>query len=157
MRLPTAVTRSIQALVALMVLSAMTTALMALMRNRLILSWATSRPGRLDDYRDGAVRPPAFVPVAIVLFVVVAALIAVLLVYLRNGEGWARLCLSALVVFTAVATIGALVTTPPAEFVVLAYASLVIEAVALGCLWHPTTSAYLAGRWVPQPDPAARA
>ena len=93
---------------------------------------------------------PAFVPVALVLFVVVALLIWVLAAFLRSGYGWARMSLTVTLFFLAVGTIAGLRTGAPAMFMVLSVASFPIEAAAVYFLWHKDTSAYLRGTWAPR-------
>jgi len=38
---------------------------------------------------------------------------------------------------------------PPPVFVAVAVVSLLVEGVAVVCLWHPDTRAFLAGPWAP--------
>ena len=97
---------------------------------------------------------PAFIPVALVLFVVVALLIWVLAAFLRGGYGWARMSLTVTLFFLAVGTIAGLRTGAPATFMVLSVASFPIEAAAAYFLWHKDTSAYLRGTWAPEAQDA---
>jgi hypothetical protein len=43
------------------------------------------------------------------------------------------------------------VLSPPAVFVMVAVLSLLVEGLALVCLWHRDTLAYLAGPWLDGP------
>lgn len=148
---PTTVTRATQALGALLALGVVAAVLSVLLEDQLIRSWAednasvrkTLRAGGLDAVKDSSVHIPAFAPVAVVLFIVVAGLALVLAAFLRARHSWARTCLAVLLVFTALGTVAGLQTAPPAVFVVLAIASLVVEAVLLVFLFHPETTAYL--------------
>ena len=148
---PAAVKRAIWLLWALVLLGLVTTVLTVVLRDALIRSWAEGRPDirplleseGLQAVKDGAVQPPAFVPVAVVLFVVVALLIWVLMVFFRNGYGWARVSLTALLVLVAIATVASMRSGPPTTFLVLAFVSFVVELAAVAYLWHPQTSEYL--------------
>ena len=157
---PAAVKRATWLLWALVLLGLVTTVLTVVLRDELIRSWAEGRPDirpllesqGLEAVKDGAVQPPAFVPVAIVLFVVVALLIWVLLAFFRNGYNWARISLAALLVSVAIGTVAALRAGPPTTFVVLSFVSFVVELAALAYLWHPQTNQYFRGTWIVQHD-----
>ena len=99
----------------------------------------------LEAVKNGEVHVPAFIPVALVLFVVVALLIWVLAAFLRGGYSWARIALTVTLFFLAVGTIAGLRTGAPATFMVLSVASFPLEAAAAYFLWHKDTSAYLRG------------
>jgi hypothetical protein len=62
--------------------------------------------------------------------------------FLGQGHNWARVLLSTLVVLMAIATLASLRANPPALFVVLSIASLVLDAAAAVLLWHPDTRAF---------------
>jgi hypothetical protein len=159
--LPGSVTRACQVLAVLVAVGAVVTALIVVLQDQLIRSWAEGRPDTrkvlrtqgLDAVKDGDVHVPAFIPVALVLFVVVALLIWVLAAFLRGGYGWARMSLTVTLFFLAVGTIAGLRTGAPTTFMVLSVASFPIEAAAVYFLWHKDTSAYLRGTWV---TPAAQ-
>ena len=131
---PVSVTRARQLLAALVALGAVVTVLIVVLQDQLIRSWAQGRPDTrkvlrsqgLDAVKDGEVHVPAFIPVGLVLFVVVALLIWVLAAFLRSGYGWARMSL----------------------------ASFPIEVAAAYYLWHKDTSAYLRGTWAPEAQDA---
>jgi hypothetical protein len=158
---PVSVTRARQLLAAVVALGAVVTVLIVVLQDQLIRSWAEGRPDTrrvlrtrgLQAVKDGEVHVPAFIPVALVLFVVVALLIWVLAAFLRGGYGWARIALTLTLFFLAVGTIGGLRTGAPATFMVLSIASFPIEAAAAFFLWHKDTSAYLKGTWT-APEPA---
>jgi hypothetical protein len=147
-------------LAALVALGLVVTVLMAVFRDQLIRSWAEGRPDMrrvlqtqgLEGVKNGDVHVPAFVPVAVVLFVVVALLIWVLTAFLRGGYNWARVALTVTLFFLAVGTIAGLRTGAPATFMVLSVASFPIEAAAVYFLWHKDTSAYLRGAEVVRED-----
>jgi FtsH-binding integral membrane protein len=148
---PSSVTRAIRMHWLLVLLGLVVVVLTVVLNDELIRTWAEGRPDLrrvletqgLEAIKDGAVRPPAFVAPAITLFVVVGLLMWMLLVFFANGNNWARLCLTALLFFTAVTTVAAIRTDPPGVFVVLAVASMVLEVVAVAYLWHPDTNRFL--------------
>ena len=148
---PSSVTRAIRMHWLLVLLGLVAVVLTVVLNDQLITSWAEGRPDMrrvletqgLQAVKDGPVRPPAFVAPAITLYVVVALLMWMLLVFFANGNNWARLALTALLFFTAVTTVAGIRTEPPAVFVVLSIASLVLEVVAVAYLWHPDTNRFL--------------
>lgn len=144
---PTAVTRILWTHLGLALLGLVTTGLVVVLRQDLVVTWAQGTRGRLAAVEAGDVDAPAFVPVALVLFVVMVSLVWVLCAFVRLGYGWSRLVLTGALVFLAIATIGAIRTAPPTTFVVLGLVSFVVEAVALGYLWHRDTTAWLRGSW----------
>ena len=160
---PASLTWASRALAAVVALGLLTTLLMVVLRDQLIRSWAEGRRDLrrvlntqgLDGIKNGEVHVPAFVPVAVVMFVVVALLIWVLTAFLRSGYNWARMSLTVTLIFLAVGTIGGLRVGAPTVFMVLSVASFPLEAVAIYFLWHKDTSAYLRGTWVADPDPDA--
>lgn len=158
---PDSVTNAIRATLALVALTGVGAVLTVVFRDQLVRSWAeghrTAREilaeGGVAAFDGSSVTPPAFVPVAVVLFIVFAALAWVLVVFLLDGHNWARLSLSALVVFMGFGTLAGLQAEPPLLFVVLAWVSVVLDAVLLVFLWHRDTGAYIRGSWRgAQPD-----
>jgi hypothetical protein len=147
-------------LAALVALGLVVTVLIVVLRDQLIRSWAEGRPDMrrvlrtrgLEAVKNGEVHVPAFVPVAMVLFVVVALLIWVLTAFVRGGYNWARVSLTLTLFFLAVGTIAGLRTGAPVTFMALSVASFPIEAAAIYFLWHKDTSAYIRGSWVVRPD-----
>jgi hypothetical protein len=159
---PVSMTRAQQLLAALVALGAVVTVLIVVLQDQLIESWAEGRPDTrkvlraqgLEAVKDGDVHVPAFIPVALVLFVVVALLIWVLAAFLRGGYGWARMSLTVTLFFLAVGTIAGLRTGAPTTFMVLSVVSFPIEAAAAYYLWHKDTSAYLRGTWAAEAQDA---
>ena len=139
---PGSVTRATWVLLGLVALNGLTAVLTFVMRDDLVRSWAS---GRVDT---GTVQPPEFVPVAIVLFFVFAAIAGVLVAFLRGGHNWARLSLTGLVAFMGLATLAGLRTNPPALFLVLSIVSVVLDLALLFFLWHRDTNAYIRGVWL---------
>ncbi len=134
---PTSVTRAIQLLFGLLVAGLGVTVLVVVFRDDLDEAWSAGHPA------DSAIEPLDFVPVAIVLYVVVALLMLTLIPFFRAGANWARFSLVAMVLMIAISTVAVLRTGPPTLFVVLGICSLVLEAVFLAFLWHPETARYM--------------
>lgn len=134
---PRSLVLAVRLLLGLIALGAVVTILTAVQRDALIRAWSVGHPS------DSSIQAPAFVPVAIVLFVVYAGLMLVLLPFLRGGYNWARWALFALVAIIVLATLAALRTDPPALFVVCSVASLPLNAAILYFLAHRDTTAFL--------------
>ncbi len=135
--LPGSVRHAIWMLRALVLVGAVTAVLVAAFRDELIASWSVGHPV------DSAIEPPAFVPVALVLFVVVAGLILVLVPFLRTAHPWARYSLAAIVASVLFATVAGLRTDPPVLFLVISALSVVVDLVILALLFHRDTNAFL--------------
>ncbi|MBI2246124.1 MAG: hypothetical protein HYU55_19960 [Nocardioides sp.] len=133
---PVAVTGAIWVLVAVVVTSGVTALLTLVFGDELDASWAADRTDL------GSVEPPAFAPVAITMFVVVAVLAIILLLFLGQGHNWARVLLSALGVMMAIATLASLRADPPTLFLVLSVVALSLDLTAAVLLWHPDTRAF---------------
>lgn len=135
---PTSVVRAVRLLLGLAVLGALTSVLVVIFRDEMA-AWSVG-------YRaDSAIKTPAFVPVALVLYVVMAGLVLSLVQFLRSAHNWARWSLVALVVFVALATLGGLRTGPPTIFVVVSIGSLLLDAAILYFLVHQDTGRYVRG------------
>lgn len=154
---PTSVTRAVQLHWVLVLIGLVATILTVVRRDDLIRAWAEGNPaarkalrsGGIDAVLQGSVDPPAFVPVGIVLFVVLALLMWVLLAFFGNGYEWARICLTLMLVSVAIGTVAGIRTGPPTSFVVISVAGLALELVAAGFMWHPDSTAFMRGRWRP--------
>ena len=140
---PQSVTNAVRVLLAQVAMSGLTAVLTVVFKDELVDSWASGR-----DELSTTVQPPAFVPVAIVLFFVFAGLTGVLIAFFREGHNWARLSLTALVAFMAVATLAGLRTSPPTLFLVLSLVAVVLDAALLYFMWHRDTSRYIRGAWL---------
>lgn len=153
---PGSVTNAIRALLGLIALSGLTAVLTFVLRDDLVRSWADGNEaarevieqGGLTALDESSIHVPAFVPVAVVLFVVFAMLAGVLIMFFRDGHSWARLSLSALVVFTALGSLAGLRIDPPPAFLVLSALSIVQALLVLVFLWHKDTSAFIRGAWL---------
>lgn len=152
-QLPTSMTRATQALAALLALGAVAAVLIVVLEEELITSWAEHNPsvretfetGGLDAVKESSVQIPAFAPVAIVLYLVMAGLALNLLAFMRLGHDWARTCLTVLVVSTGLGTIAGFRTDPPTLFIVFAIVSILIEIVLVYFLYQRDTTAFLRG------------
>ena len=134
---PRSLVLAVRLLLVLIVLGAVVTVLTAVQRDALIRAWSVGHPS------DSSIQAPAFVPVAIVLYVVYAGLMLVLLPFLRGGYNWARWSQFALVAMIVLSTLAALRTEPPMLFVVCSVASLPLNAAILYFLVHRDTTAFL--------------
>lgn len=134
---PRSLVLAVRLLLALVVLGALVTVLTAVQRDELIRAWSVGHP------EDSSIQAPAFVPVAVVLYVVYAGLMLVLLPFLRGGYNWARWSQFSLVAIIVLSTLAALRTGPPTLFVVCSVASLPLNAVILYLLVHRDTSAFM--------------
>jgi len=117
------------------VLSGVSALLTVVLRDQLVRSWSV---GKTTD-----LTPPAFVPVALTLFAVMAALGWVLVVFFSHGHGWARWSLAALVLFAGFTSAIGLDRDLPPAFVVLTVVFLVLNTALLFFLFHKDTNAYL--------------
>ena len=111
--------------------------LTAVFDDELVDAWSA---GRADS---GSVEPPAFVAVAVVMFIVVASLMAVLMHFFYVGLPWARVLLTGLTAVIALATLALVVTGPPALFLVVLLLGLVLDVAALASLWRRETTGFL--------------
>ncbi len=134
---PEAVTSAIRAQLALIGVGGLTTLLTVVQRDELVQAWISRHPTGID--------PPAFVPVAVVLFITFALLAAVLVVFFRGGHGSARVALTVLAGLLLLAMIAVLRLDPPVLFVVLAVISALLDLVLVYFLWHKDTSEFLRG------------
>lgn len=136
---PASVQRAVRLLWVLVGLAALTAVLTVLLRADLLDSWSVGHPV------DADIKQPAFVPVAIVLLITFIGLIGTLVPFLVVGANWARHSLAAVVLMAAIATVAGLRTEPPAQFVVAAVVSLVVDVAILALLWSRSTSAFVRG------------
>lgn len=158
---PASLTLALQLLAALVLLGAVTVVLIIVQQDALIRSWAEGNPAvrevlerrGLDAVKEGSVQPPHFIPVAVTLFVVLASLVWVLGVFLSNGFEWARLCITVLLFFSAVAGVAGLRVGQPVTFAVCTVVGLALYAASMVPLWHPDTTAYIHAD--PEAEPAA--
>jgi hypothetical protein len=141
---PTSVRRASQVLWVVIALGALAALLTIPLRDSLIESWAMGHPdlreelerAGLDAIKDGSVPPPAFVPVAITMWVVVAGLMLVLDAFVRGGHRAGRVALTVVDVLLAFGVAVGLRTAPPAIFMVIAVVGLVLIVAHVVLLWR---------------------
>jgi hypothetical protein len=134
---PAAVTAAVWMTGALIVLSLVAAAFSVVFKSELLDAWQS---GRADA---GSVEPPDLVPVVVVMLIVLALLLVVLAEFFRARHAWARVAITATVVALALGTLATLRIGPPALFVVLSVASLVLDVALLVVLWRRETGIYL--------------
>jgi hypothetical protein len=122
-------------------LAGLATVLTIVFKDELVDSWAADRADA-----GGTVTPPAFVPVAVTMFIVVAMLTLVVLAFFWQGYEWARVLLSLIALVLAAATLSVLRTNPPTLFLVVAIASLVVDVLAVAALWHRESRVFCSER-----------
>ena len=148
---PVELTRALQALAALVVVGGVTVVFVGIFHDSLIRSWAEGNAatrhllhtGGLEAVRQGTVRPPHFVRPAITLYVVMVGLLWVLAQFLRNGFEWGRVGITVLLGGSAIASVGAILTGPPALFVVCTVLAIVVGVTALVLMWLPPVTRYI--------------
>jgi hypothetical protein len=133
---PGSVTNAIRVQAGLVLVSGVITLLTAVQRDELVAAWSARNP---------TADPPAFVPVAVVLFVTFALLAAVLVAFFLAGHHSARVALALLAAFSLFTMVVIYRQDPPTSFVVLAAVSSVLDVVLLALLWHRDTNAFLRG------------
>lgn len=136
-QLPASVTAATRVQVALVLMSGLTTLLTVVREDELVRAWSARQSADLD--------PPSFVPVAVVLFVTFALLVAVLLVFFRGGHPAARVSLVGLAFFFLFTMFVLVRAEPPTEFVVVAVVSAVLDVALVVLLLHRDTTAFLHG------------
>lgn len=148
---PGSVTRSIWLLWAVVAWSGLTALLTFIFGDDLILTWAEGNQaaqavldeGGLEALKASSINIPGFTQLAVVLFVVFAAMAVVLVAFLRGGHSWARWAITASVVFVVFATAVAVSREVPGLFVALSVGAFVLSVALLVFLWHKDTTAYL--------------
>lgn len=148
---PASMTRAIWLLRIVVAWSGLTALLTVFFRDDLIRSWAEGNSaakaildkGGIEAVKESSLNVPDFVTVAIVLFVVFAAMAGVLVAFLRGGHGWARVVLTTMVLFMGFSTIVSLGRDLPALFAASSVVALALSAGLLFFLWHKESTAYL--------------
>ncbi len=152
---------AIRLIVVMIIAGAFTLVLLIIRHDDLITVWAQGNPAvreiletrGLQAVKDGSIPPPRFIPVGITEFIVLAGLTGILAVFLRNGFEWARIGITLLLFFAAVAGIAGFRVGQPGVFTVCAVGMLVLAIALMVPLWHPLTTAYIHPR---EPDPLER-
>ena len=139
-RRPSAVTRAILTQWVLVAVSGVATLVAYLLRDDLLRAWAETNSaarqileqGGLAALEQSAISLPAFVPVAVVTFVVYASLAWVLVAMFQHGHGWARWSLVALAAGFLFAVVVIVLASPPTPFVVLGVVAALVD---LALVW----------------------
>jgi hypothetical protein len=149
-QLPGTVVNAVRVLVALVVLSAVTTALMWWRADDLLLAWGQGNAAAREILEEGGLAAlerspmaPSFVPIAVVSAVMFAMLAVVLGVFLVEGHGWSRMVLSATVLFGLLLCGLSVGQDLPAWFVGCVVVGAVLCVAELVFLWHRDTGAHL--------------
>ncbi|QBR90834.1 hypothetical protein [Nocardioides euryhalodurans] len=141
---PRSVTNAVRVQAALVLVTGIGTAMVAVLRDDLLQLWADSRGG-LDAVEQSSIPPPAFVPVAVVSFIVYALLVWVLASLFGKGHRWARYALGA----TAVAFVFSMLVIyraePPALLLGLGAVAVVLNGVLVWLLAHRDTAEFIRG------------
>ena len=141
---PGSVTNAIRVQGALVVVSALGTAMVAMLRSDLVRRWAESHGG-LEAVEQSQIPPLAFVPVAVVSFIVYALLAWVLAALFGKGHRWARFALAATAVGYVFVILVVYRADPPTPLLVVGAVVVVLNAVLLWLLAHRDTAEYLRG------------
>lgn len=150
-QLPTSVVRSIWLLRAVVGWLGLTALFTYLFLDDLIETWAEGnetartilRERGLEGLKESSINIPKFVPVAVVMFIVFAALAGVLVVFFRAGYGWARVAMTVMVLSLGFATLAGMNRDLPILFVGVSVVALLLSVALLVLLWHKDTSRYL--------------
>lgn len=128
---PTSVAYVLRVQWVLVAVTAIAVVATVLLRDTLLESWALSRGG-LDAVEQSGIDTPAFVPVAVVSFIVYASLAWVIAVLFGGGHSWARwalLLLAAGFLFVAYVIYR---TDPPVALLVVGAAAAALD---LALIW----------------------
>lgn len=141
---PGAVTNAIRVQAALVATGALATAAVALLRDDLVRAWAETQGG-LDAVRQSQLPSPAFVPVAVVSFIVYALLVWVIASLFGKGHGWARYALGATAVSSVFVMLVIYRADPPGPLLVFGAVAVVLNGVLLWFLAHRDTAEFIRG------------
>jgi hypothetical protein len=148
---PRSVVLVVRLLWALMALTGVAAVCGVVFRDDMVLAWANGNQeasqllaqGGMVALEESSVSIPAFGPLSIVLFGVLALLTWMLAVFFAAGERWARAGLTASAVFGVFVVSVALASGLPTMFWVLAAVALAVCVALIVQLWRAETSEYL--------------
>lgn len=134
---PAVVTNALRVQWALVAVGTVSAVLAVVLRDDLLMSWIESNPaarayydqGGLEALEQSSISIPAFVPVAVVSFIVYACLAWVIGAMFRAGHRWARWSLLALALSMLFAAYVVAQASPPTPFVVLGAVAVVLDLV----------------------------
>lgn len=141
---PGSVTNAIRVQAVLVLVTGLATALVAVLREDLVRAWAESRGG-LDAVEQSQIPPPAFVPVAVVTFIVYALLVWVLASLFGKGHRWARYALGATAASAIFSMLVIYRASPPAPLLAMGVLSIILNAVVLWLLAARDTAEFIQG------------
>lgn len=141
---PASVTNALRTQWALVAISAIATLVTVLLRNALLENWARSRGG-LDAVEQSGIATPAFVPVALVTFIVYASLAWVIAVLFRDGHRWARWSLLSLAAGFLFAVFVISRADPPAPLVVVGVVAVLLDLALIWFLAQRDSSEWVRG------------
>lgn len=141
---PGSVTNAVRLQTVLVGVSALATLMVVLLQEDLVRTWAESHGG-LDAVRQSQIPQPAFVPVAVVTFIVYALLVWVLASLFGKGHRWARFALAATSVSFMFSMLVIYRADPPASLLVLAMVGAVLNGVLLWLLASRDTGEFIRG------------
>jgi len=132
---PSAVSNAIRTQWVLVAVSGAATLVAYLMRDDLLRAWAESNSAAREILEQGdipaleasAISLPSFVPVAVVTFVIYAALAWVLGAMFQHGHAWARWSLVALAAGYLFAVVIIIRADPPTPFVVFGVVAVLLD------------------------------
>jgi hypothetical protein len=141
---PASVTNAIRVQALVVLVSALGTAMVVVLRGELVRAWAEEQGG-FDAVRVSQLSPPAFVPVAVVTFIVYALLVWVIGSLFGKGHRWARYALGATAVSFVFVMLVIYRASPPAPLVVLGALGVILNGVLLWLLASRDTAAFIRG------------
>ena len=141
---PGSVTNAIRVQAALVGVSALGTGMVAVLRDDLVRAWAEDQGG-LDAVRQSQLAAPAFVPVAVVSFIVYALLVWVIGSLFGKGHAWARYALGATAVSFVFVMLVIYRADPPTSLVALGVVGVALDVVLLWLLASRDTSEFIRG------------
>ncbi|MBS43175.1 MAG: hypothetical protein CMH83_08465 [Nocardioides sp.] len=147
---PRSVTWAVRLVLVMVLLAVVVTALAVVFDAELVEAWTGGEGLSADDTRV----PASYLPVAVVLCLVVSVLLLVLVTFLRGGHNWARHCIAAAGVLSAVVVASALRVSPPAPFVALGVVFWLLDAALLVALYRPGTTCHVTA-WKRRPRSGA--
>lgn len=149
-QLPGAVRNAVRVLLGLVVVSVVMTVLMWVQSDDLILSWARGNSAAREILEEGGLAAlrespttPSIVPIAVVSTVMFALLAGVLVAFFVEGHNWARLSLTATVLFGVLVCVLGFGYDLPTLFEVLLALTLVLCLAELFFLWHRETNTFM--------------
>lgn len=148
---PPSIARSVQVVYALVALSLLNLALTIVFKDSLIESWAGSGEGLYSELLDegGTQRigelgvAPAFVPIAVISFILFGVIFLFLALMLQRGAGWARIVLTILSVLALLSVPIGFLQSRPILFTVISLLTAALYLVLLFFMWRRPSTDYI--------------